>query len=494
MDRRKLIFIVISGAVFLILLFYYLKPGTAPELVTEESLEKVPTEEVLPGAEKTEELWMGIYIGDKKVGYAYTRLKKLGGTREIYQKMYLKVIQLGKVQELFATTIVNTDENYTPRNFDFILESLQQKMKVKGEFKGEKLLLNIETPEFRRKLELETHGLAQLPVTVEKLIEEGKLEKKLEFSYFDPTTFKMEKGSAEFLGEEEVDFKGKKIKARHYRITAGGIMTDVWLDEKGILKEETPPQMVFLRESPQEAMKIEGKPLNILLKFAIKPEGKKIDEFKRDSYKRVVYRLDNIDLSLLDLEFAQQRLIEKGDDYAVIEVIRPEIKSVDKIDTSGLSKYIKPDAFIQCDAPEIIEFAKKGAGNFKDYSQIARSLSLYVYNYLEKSPVVSFPSALDVLKMKKGDCNEHAVLYAAATRALKIPTEIAVGLVYTDGYFYYHAWDAVYLGDKWIFADPTFGQFPADPLHIMLKLGGVEKQADVMGVVGKIRIEVLEIE
>jgi len=494
MDRRKLIFIMVSGTVFLIFLFYYLKIGTAPELVKEEFLEDVPTEEILPGAEKREELWMGIYIYNKKVGYSYTRLRKFGGAREIYQKMYLKVIQLEKVQELFATTIVYTDENYTPRNFDFILESLNQKMKVKGKFKGEKLLLDIETPEFKRELELETHGLTQLPLSLEKLIEEGKVKEKFVFSYFDPTTFKMEKASVEFIGEEEIDFKGKKIKAKHYRIKAGGIMTDVWLDEKGIVKEETPPQMVFLRESPSEAVKIEGKPLNILLKFAVKPEGKKIDEFKRDSYKRIVYRLDEIDLSLLDLEFAHQSLIEKGDNYAVIEIKRPEIKPTNKVDTAGFSKYIKPDPFIQSDAPEIIEFAKKGAGNFKDYSQIARSLTFYVYNYLEKSPVVSFPSALDVLKMKKGDCNEHSVLYAASTRALKIPTEIAVGLVYTDGYFYYHAWNAVYLGDRWIFVDPTFGQFPADPLHIMLKLGGIEKQADVMGAVGKIKIEVLEIE
>ncbi len=494
MDRRRLIFVALSGIIFLILLFYYLKPQTAPELIKEESLEEIPTEEILPGAEKREELWMGVYIGKEKVGYAYTRLEKFGKTREIYQKMYLRVVQLEKVQELFATTIVYTDEKYTPKNFDFILESHQQKMKVKGEFKGEKLILDVETPEFKRKLELETFGLSQLPLTIEKLIEEGKIEKKLEFSYFDPTTFRMEKGSVEFFGEKETDFKGKKVKAKHYRIIAGGITTDVWLDDKGILKEEAPPQMVFLRESKEEAMKIEGKPLNILLKFAIKPEGEKIDESKRDNYKKVLYRFDNIDLSLLDLEFAGQRVIEKGDDYVVIEVTKSEIKPVYEIDTSGFSRYIKSDAFVQSDAPEIIEFAKKGAGNFKDYSQIARSLSFYVYNYLEKSPVVSFPSALDVLKMKKGDCNEHAVLYAAAARALKMPAEIAVGLVYTDGYFYYHAWNAVYLGDRWVFTDPTFGQFPADPLHIMLKLGGVEKQADVMGVVGKIKIKVLDIE
>ncbi len=493
MARRRLILITVLGVIFLILLFYYIKPGTAPHIIKEEEIEKIPTEEVLFGGEKVEELWMGIYVGDKKVGYAYTRVNKKEKVREIYQKMYLKVIQLGQVQELFATTIVNANENYIPMTFDFILESMQQKMKVKGEFKGDKLFLKVETPEFKRDLSLEIQGLSHLPLTLEKLIEENKVEKKMDFSYFDPTTFKMEKGYVENFGEVQVDYKGKTLKAKKYRIVAGGLITDVWVDNKGILKEETQPQMVFLREEAEEAMKIEGQPLNILLKFAVKPEGKKIDELKRESYKRIVYRLENIDLSFLDLSFGSQKILEKGENYAVIEVVKPEIKEVKKIDTTSLSKYLKPSAFIQCDDPLIVDFAIKGKGNFDDYSKIARSLTYYVYNYLEKSPVVSFPSALDVLKMKKGDCNEHSVLFAAAARALKIPSEIAVGLVFTDSYFYYHAWNTIFL-DKWIFVDPTFGQFPSDPLHIMLKLGGVEKQADVMAVVGKIRIEVLDIE
>ncbi len=494
MGGRRLILIFIIFIIFFFLLIIYIKPGQEKVVITEKELEKVPGEEVLPGIETKKESWMGIYIDNKKVGYSYTKIRKIGKRREIYQKMYLKVIQLEKEQEVFATTIVNTDENYVPKNFDFILESLQQKIKIKGEFKDEKLYLVMETPEFKRELTLEAKGIAQLPLTVERLIEEGKLKEEKTFPYFDPTTFKMEQGKVYYIGEEEVDYKNRKVKAKHYRITAGGIITDVWADDKGILKEETPPRMVFLRETKEEAITMEGKPLNILLKFAVKPEGKEIDELKRDEYKKVVYRLDNINTSLLDLEFAGQKLIERGNNYAIIEVIKPSVGEVEEIDTAGVSKYIKPDPFIQSDAPEIIEFAKKGAGNFKDYAKIAKSLSIYVYNYLEKSPVVSFPSALDVLKMKKGDCNEHAVLYAAATRALKIPTRIAVGLVYTEGYFYYHAWDAVYLNGEWVFADPTFAQFPADPLHIMLRLGGIEKQADVMAVVGNIKIEVIEIE
>jgi hypothetical protein len=495
MDRKRIIITVVSGLIFLTVLFFYLRPITAPRSITEEELEKIPTEKFFEGEKKEEikESWMGIYIDNKKVGYSYTRIKDLEKGKEIYQKLFLKVIQLGEVKELFASTFVYTDNNYRPERFDFILESKDQKINIKGVFKKGELVLNIKTKEYERDLKLPAEGIVQIPVTLEKLIEEEKIEKDFSFSYFDPTTMKMEKGELKFLGEKELNIKGRTLTVKHYRIRAGIINTDVWVDKKGIVKQETPPSMVFLRESREEAMKIEGRPLNILLKFAIKPYGKKIDESKRESYKRVVYKLVNIDPDILDLDFADQKLVEKGEDYAVIEVKKNSVGNVKELDTEGLSKYLESTAFIQCDAPQIIEFAEKGAGNFLNYDKKARSLLFYVYNYLEKKPIVSFPSALDVLKMKKGDCNEHSVLYTAALRALKIPSRIVVGLVFTEGYFYYHAWNALYL-NKWVFADPTLAQFPADPLHIMLKIGGIEKQSDVMAIVGKIKIEVLEIE
>jgi transglutaminase-like putative cysteine protease len=98
---------------------------------------------------------------------------------------------------------------------------------------------------------------------------------------------------------------------------------------------------------------------------------------------------------------------------------------------------------------------------------------------------------VDVLEVKKGDCNEHTALYTALARAAGIPTKMCIGLVYKDGIFYYHAWPAVHL-NGWTPIDPTFGQERADATHLKLLEGGFERQADLMRVVGKIKITVLE--
>ena len=116
----------------------------------------------------------------------------------------------------------------------------------------------------------------------------------------------------------------------------------------------------------------------------------------------------------------------------------------------------------------------------------------WVYDYLEKNPTASLPSALDVLEMKKGDCNEHSILFTALARAIGLPTKIYVGLVNLYGYaYYYHAWCAVWLG-KWVPIDPTFNQFPADVGHLKLKEGEIAEQAVVLKVVGKLKIEAIE--
>jgi hypothetical protein len=49
----------------------------------------------------------------------------------------------------------------------------------------------------------------------------------------------------------------------------------------------------------------------------------------------------------------------------------------------------------------------------------------------------------------------------------------------------------MYLG-QWVTADSVFGQLPADVSHLRLVSGSSEQQMDLMGVIGKIRLTVLQ--
>jgi len=83
------------------------------------------------------------------------------------------------------------------------------------------------------------------------------------------------------------------------------------------------------------------------------------------------------------------------------------------------------------------------------------------------------------------------VLAVALLRAAGIPAQPEAGLVYLRGRFYYHAWCVLHLG-RWITADAVFNQFPADVTHIRLIRGESDEQINLMGIIGKIKLEVLE--
>src|SRR4030042_5205723 len=103
---------------------------------------------------------------------------------------------------------------------------------------------------------------------------------------------------------------------------------------------------------------------------------------------------------------------------------------------------------------------------------------------IEKKPVISIPDALSVLENRSGDCNEHAILFAALARAAGIPARVEAGLVYLKGRFYYHAWNLAYVG-RWITVAALFNEIPADVTHIRLVNDAERNQLDLLPVIGR---------
>jgi transglutaminase-like putative cysteine protease len=84
-------------------------------------------------------------------------------------------------------------------------------------------------------------------------------------------------------------------------------------------------------------------------------------------------------------------------------------------------------------------------------------------------------------------------------RSVGLPARIAVGLVYTRGAFFYHAWPEVYLAEGrgrglWLPVDPTLNEFPADATHVRLARGGLAKQAAILPLIGKITMTIVDLE
>lgn len=211
---------------------------------------------------------------------------------------------------------------------------------------------------------------------------------------------------------------------------------------------------------------------------------------------RLVARLTGVSLAGFDLRGTRQTL---SGDTLRIERERGEqltadwnLASVDRGFRTIYAAELAEEPLLQVRDPDIVALAVRIAGNERDPAVVARRINRWVHDSLAKEVTITVPNAAQVLRSRRGDCNEHTQLFVALARAAGIPARINTGLAYVNGKFYYHAWPEVRLRD-WVAVDPTFGQFPADAAHLRFVRGGLARQGELLRLVGNLSIEVLDV-
>lgn len=354
-----------------------------------------------------------------------------------------------------------------------------------------------------------------LPVGDDVLVESGlgaslrfpqmAVGETLRFASFDPLTLSQGRAKVTCVAEETLVLSGRSVVAKRLEVEASGIDTLAWIDEAGeVLRAETPlgivlerlPDGASLGLTESETAEAGNSVGDFLGQTSVRPTGTPPTR----GASRLVLRLSGADLE--PPTDVAQRLVDRSPTGTVLEIVRDVSDSQNAGESPQLEhlpEHLAADAFVQSGHAEIQERASTIVGDETDAWRRAELLHDWVFERIDKEPVVSIPSALEVLRQRRGDCNEHTVLYAALARSLGIPTRIAIGLVWSDELdgFYYHAWPEVFVepsaGDgTWVRVDPTLGQPVADATHVKLLEGGIETWPRLLGYLGKLEIEVLE--
>lgn len=152
--------------------------------------------------------------------------------------------------------------------------------------------------------------------------------------------------------------------------------------------------------------------------------------------------------------------------------------------------YLQSEPLIQVKDPRIVTRAKQIVGSSSNPWNSAEKIAEWLHDRIDKSPRATIPSAIEVLESMKGDCNEHSILFCALARSIGIPTKICAGLVYLNGQFGYHAWNEVWIGNRWLPIDSTLGRIKMDAAHIKLVEGGLDKWLPIAHLVGSLQIRI----
>ncbi len=260
-----------------------------------------------------------------------------------------------------------------------------------------------------------------------------------------------------------------------------GSRQSAWIDTDGSVLQEEGAMGISLKKISAEEAKDAGLAAGEDLTRLVSVSADRVIA-DAEKLNRLVLRITGVVIA-----GTERQHFEGG----ILTLSREDLSGLSEKYFDGPAEFLAPAALIQSDHPQIFKqlwqiisekdtplsgFKKSPDGFFKN---------------IEKRPVLSVSNALETLENRMGDCNEHAVLFAAFARAAGIPARIEVGLVHLRGRFYYHAWNSVFLG-KWITVDALMNQIPADVTHISLSRGNPENQFEILGAVGNIGISILE--
>ncbi len=480
---KKALPLMIFGALWIVSLgwFGYQKAGCQRPLATLKGDTTAYTE-----------IWHGIYFSGQKAGYSVTVSQRLdGGGRQVSNRAFLRINMMDTPQQIKTATSYQLDRNYFLQDFDFVMEGAAE-INVHGRVNGKQLDIDVATGGQNQRQTIKLDGPVYLPDAIEPMIANKSIQQgnKYNFSTFDPASLSLQPAVIEVQAQESLKIDDRSHWATRLSLEMAGTTSTIWVDSAGnTLKEEGPLGITLVRETKESALKIpdDDTGIDLLTQLSVPVTGMTLDQPRETKILRI--KISGLDISRMDIAGDRQQIADAG--QQIVTISQERMDGLNDILLDSVKKYLEPTALIQSDDPRIKNTARNIIGPKIEPWEKALAISQWVNKNLAKQMTVSLPSAVEVLGSMRGDCNEHATLFAALARASGIPAKLCLGVVYMDGRFYYHAWNAVYCG-KWIELDPTFGLNPADAARLRIIEGDLSQQNRLLPALGNLRIELLE--
>ncbi len=447
-----------------------------------------------PGAasvSREEDQWMAIYQGRNRIGYAHRELTGTGRGYRFNEAVLMRINTMGVVQDIRLRTTGEMNPDMTLSAFRFDLRSSLFRFTAHGAVRDGQETVHYGPPGEERKIEIALQAAPRLSGNIFDSLRGQALAAGQETTVhvFDPTSLAERPVRLTGLGDETIVIMGRPQRARKVAVDFMGGRQYAWLGEDGgVLKEQGLLGMTLERVAKEEALGGIELAVGADLTEAASIRSNVVIE-NPDALTKLTVRLSNVDPEQLLLAGGRQRY--RSGLLTIEREAPPTAAATGGALSFANGQYLRATPLVQSDHPDIRRQAAQIVSAGDSDAVKAEKLVAWVHRNVEKKPVLSVPNALETLANRVGDCNEHAVLLAALARAAGIPAQIEAGLVYLKGRFFYHAWNALYVG-SWVTADAVTGAMPADVTHIRLVRGEADRQMDLMGVIGRLQVEIVD--
>ena len=444
---------------------------------------------------------MGIYFKGTKLGFSKAVTSYSGDNYRVDSRVYFRLSTAGIDQITSFTQEVELDSNLKIKSFSLLQEINASRHLTIARRVGNAFSMKISSAGFNEEKLIPFDPEATLSSTFGLNIISGGLEvgRKGRLPIFLEAFRTFSEVKYEIQGRQKIYYNGDFVNAFVIHNVVAGMESTLWVAPNGkLLREVSQDGFESLAESPKKAQDLgdEAVSINSLITMSlVKPQG----EIKNPRNLRFLkVRLLNLRARTSVQEDQRQKLVEVekvSGGWEATLTINSEAQEI--IEKGYKESFIDPAMLedtseIQSKNPMIQALAKKISFEKKDAWQIVQAINDWVYLNMEKA-LVDTLTATDALIELKGECQAHANLFVALSRAAGIPARVVSGLVYSSEYkgFLYHAWAEVYV-NGWRAMDPTFGQNLVDATHIKLGVRDQQNPLNLMEFVGKLQIQLLD--
>jgi hypothetical protein len=420
----------------------------------------------------------------RPIGHAHRRVERTPRGWRFADESRMRITTMGVAQSIAVATRAELAADLSLESFGFELRSGLGDFSAHGRVADQELL--IESAGGRSRLPLSGPiylAGSLLPAAWQAGLAPGQ---RLVREVFDPAT--LGRRPVEILAEarETLQVQGRPVETLRVALTLLGTTQRAWIGPDGSVLQEQGLLGLRLRRAGRDEALAAGQASSDLTLLASIDPGRPLALPREASRLRL--RLDGLNPQLqvnggrqtYDPLTGELVVMREGSDAA----LQQPPPGPEALGSSLL---------VQADHPAIgHQVAQLGLERLTP-RQRAERLVGWIHGAIARRPVIGVPNALETLERRVGDCNEHAALLAAMARAAGLPALIEAGLVYTEGRFFYHAWNVLWLPDVgWLTADALMNQLPADVTHIRLVRGESTDQLDLLGSIGKLTIQLLE--
>lgn len=440
------------------------------------------------------ETWMGLYLNTAKIGWSRTAIEHPeAGRFRLVNETFMRMVAMGTVQESTMLLTVDFTPSFQPLAYRFTLTTPAFRSEASGEVLDGVLHTRLVTPGGERKEDIplgdhtDLFGLADLRHAADGYHVGDVFSGEI----FEPNLFGLTPYRIEVIDTQIVKLSGSPETVFRVKSSISGIESLSVVDASGDpIRSDGPMGIVMKRETPEDARDLgkSGNVMDLIMAFSL-DAGAVVEN--PAGVRRAVLVASGLGDAFYD---GGAQVVSPADSAGlrrvVIDLDSPP--AVAPPDSERLAA-LRPSPTLQSDDSRVVARARQITAGARTPRDKVQRLFRWVHENMHAEPAFTLPSTVDVLLRMRGDCNEHAALFGGLARAAGVPCRIAAGLVYMQGRFYYHAWNEVWLGGRWVPVDATFGENPAGALRLRLAVGDLAEQMRIAALAGKLKVTIREV-